>query len=240
MTSSRRTRGLAVKRAMDVVLSACGLLVLSPLLLIVAILIRLRLGSPVLFRQLRPGLHGRPFELVKFRSMTNHVDEQGELLPEDQRLTRLGGVMRKFSIDELPELWNVLKGQMSLVGPRPLLMEYLPRYSAEQMRRHDMRPGITGLAQTRGRHKVGWDERFALDLWYVDNWSLRLDATAIRETFAVLGEGQSEFDLDEEDYYFMGSPGEPAMDGGDDATSSVAPEENENAPTDPRQAGMDD
>jgi lipopolysaccharide/colanic/teichoic acid biosynthesis glycosyltransferase len=207
----RSGREHRLKRCLDVVLSACGLVVLAPLMAVVALAIRLTMGPPVLFRHTRPGLHGRPFVMLKFRTMTNARGEDGELLPADQRLTRLGILLRRWSIDELPELWNVLRGEMSLVGPRPLLMEYLPRYSPEQMRRHDMRPGMTGLAQIKGRHRVGWDERFRLDVAYVDRWSLRLDAAILRATIGVVFEGQGEVNPKEEDHLFMGSKGAAAI-----------------------------
>lgn len=164
-----------MKRLFDIVAAFVALLLFSPVLLIVAILIARRLGSPVLFRQVRPGLNGRLFTMVKFRSMRDAVDKQGNPLPDDQRLTPFGAWLRASSLDELPELWNVLKGDMSLVGPRPLLVEYLPLYSPEQARRHDVRPGITGWAQVNGRNAISWDDKFRLDCWYVDNRSLRLD-----------------------------------------------------------------
>ena len=164
-----------MKRLFDIVVALIALLLFSPILLIVAILIARRLGSPVLFRQVRPGLNGRLFTMVKFRSMRDAVDKQGNPLPDDQRLTPFGAWLRASSLDELPELWNVLKGDMSLVGPRPLLVEYLPLYSPEQARRHDVRPGITGWAQVNGRNAISWDDKFRLDCWYVDHRSLALD-----------------------------------------------------------------
>lgn len=164
-----------MKRAMDVIVSALGLFVLAPLLLLLWMLARLVLGSPVLFRQIRPGLGGKPFVMVKFRTMRNVCNRYGVPLPDEQRLTRLGRFLRSSSLDELPELWNVLMGDMSLVGPRPLLMEYLPLYSREQARRHEVRPGITGWAQVNGRNALSWEEKFAHDVWYVDNRSLWLD-----------------------------------------------------------------
>lgn len=156
-----------------------ALLVLSPVLLGVAYLVRKNLGSPVLFRQVRPGMHGKPFEMIKFRTMLDAVDAQGNVLPDDVRLTPFGRFLRSTSLDELPELWNVLKGDMSLVGPRPLLMEYLPLYSTEQARRHEARPGVTGWAQVNGRNAISWDDKFKLDVWYVDNQSLWLDIKII-------------------------------------------------------------
>jgi sugar transferase EpsL len=169
-------RRAAMKRCCDLVIAGITLVLLSPVLLLLAILVRSKLGAPVLFRQVRPGLHGKPFEMLKFRSMTSARDASGNLLPDAQRLTPFGKLLRSTSLDELPELWNVLMGEMSLVGPRPLLMEYLPLYSAEQLRRHDVRPGVTGWAQVNGRNAISWQSKFALDVWYVENRSLRLDA----------------------------------------------------------------
>jgi lipopolysaccharide/colanic/teichoic acid biosynthesis glycosyltransferase len=164
-----------VKRLLDMLVAGFALVLLSPLLLAVAIAVRATMGSPVLFRQQRPGLEGKPFELVKFRTMRRLTT--GDVVPaeDERRLTRLGRFLRASSLDELPELWNVLKGEMSLVGPRPLLMRYLPLYSPEQARRHEVRPGLTGWAQVNGRNALSWEEKFALDLWYVDNRSLLLD-----------------------------------------------------------------
>lgn len=159
----------------DILGSLAALLVLLPVILLVAAAIRWRMGAPVLFRQLRPGLHGRPFEMIKFRTMLNATDAQGRPLPDADRLTALGRFLRAASLDELPELWNVLKGDMSLVGPRPLLMEYLELYSPEQARRHEVMPGITGWAQVNGRNAISWEEKFRHDVWYVDNRSLWLD-----------------------------------------------------------------
>lgn len=164
-----------LKRIFDVVASAIGILLLSPVILVVALLIRRKLGSPVIFRQTRPGLNGTPFEMVKFRTMLDATDKHGNSLPDDQRMTPFGSLLRATSLDELPELWNVLKGDMSLVGPRPLLMEYLPLYSKEQYRRHEVRPGVTGWAQVNGRNAISWEDKFRLDVWYVDNRSLWLD-----------------------------------------------------------------
>lgn len=164
-----------VKRLFDIVVSAIALLVFLPLILILIVLVRVKLGSPVFFTQTRPGKDGKPFQMVKFRSMTTAKDAEGNLLPDDQRLPKFGKLLRSTSLDELPELWNVLKGDMSLVGPRPLLMQYLDRYTPEQRRRHEVRPGITGWAQVNGRNNVPWEERFKMDVWYVDNHNLLLD-----------------------------------------------------------------
>lgn len=164
-----------MKRFFDFAAALCGLLLLALPLLILCLLIRHKLGSPVFFRQIRPGLHGQPFEMVKFRTMTDACGPDGTLLPDAERLTPFGRFLRSTSLDELPELWNVLKGDMSLVGPRPLLVEYLPLYSPEQARRHEVRPGITGWAQVNGRNAISWEEKFALDTWYVDHQSLLLD-----------------------------------------------------------------
>ncbi len=176
-----------MKRLFDLVAASAGLIVLSPVLLAVALAVRLFIGRPVIFRQSRPGLHGRPFVLLKFRTMSDERDDEGNLLPDEKRLTRLGKWLRHSSLDELPELWNVLKGEMSLVGPRPLLMEYLPLYTPEQARRHEVRPGITGWAQVNGRNALDWDERLRLDVWYVDHHGLWLDLRILWMTlFKVL------------------------------------------------------
>lgn len=164
-----------MKRAVDLLLSFAALVILSPLLLFVAWQVRRKLGRPVLFRQLRPGLKGRVFQLLKFRTMTKAQDADGDRLADSDRLPEFGQFLRSTSLDELPELWNVLKGDMSLVGPRPLLIEYLDLYSAEQSRRHEVRPGITGWAQVKGRNSLSWREKFALDVWYVDHRSMLLD-----------------------------------------------------------------
>ena len=171
------------KRLLDIVVSASALLLLSPLLLYLAYLIRKNLGSPVLFQQIRPTQGGKPFKMIKFRTMRDAVDKQGKPLPDSERLTPFGQKLRASSLDELPELWNVLKGEMSLVGPRPLLMEYLPLYNAQQMRRHEMKPGITGWAQINGRNATTWDERFAHDIWYIDHYSFWLDLKILCLTF---------------------------------------------------------
>lgn len=168
-----------LKRLFDLVFSVLALLLLWPVLAVVAWLVRRRLGSPVLFRQSRPGLHGKPFELVKFRTMLDARDAEGRLLPDAERLPPFGRVLRATSLDELPELWNVLTGDMSLVGPRPLLTEYLPLYTAEQARRHEVRPGITGWAQVNGRNALTWHDKFRLDVWYVDHHGLWLDLRII-------------------------------------------------------------
>ncbi len=184
----------ALKRLLDATVAAVALVVLLPVLAAVGLAIRLRMGSPILFRQVRPGLHGAPFTLVKFRTMRPARAGEEELATDARRLTGLGRFLRRYSLDELSQLWNVLRGDMSLVGPRPLLMRYLDRYTAEQFRRHEVRPGITGWAQVRGRNAVSWDARLAMDIWYVDNWSLALDAHILLETIArvVMRDGISQ------------------------------------------------
>ncbi len=173
-----------MKRVFDLVSTLLGLVVVGPLLLVLALLVRVSLGSPVLFRQIRPGLGGRLFELFKFRTMTSQRGADGVLLPDEQRLTMFGRFLRATSLDELPELINVFRGEVSLVGPRPLLVEYLPLYSVEQARRHEVRPGITGWAQVNGRNAISWEEKFKLDVWYVDNRSLWLDLKILFMTMA--------------------------------------------------------
>lgn len=165
----------ALKRILDLIITIPAMILLAPVLGVVTILVRFKLGSPVFFRQLRPGLHDRPFTMFKFRTMTDARNAQGNLLPDVERLPPLGQFLRATSLDELPELWNVLKGEMSLVGPRPLLMQYLERYTPEQRRRHQVKPGITGWAQINGRNAISWEQKFALDVWYVDHQSLALD-----------------------------------------------------------------
>ena len=172
-----------MKRLFDFLIAGLSLAVLSPLIAVVAVVVRLRMGPPVLFRQVRPGWQGRPFTLLKFRTMSNARNDQGELLDDDQRLTPVGGVLRRTSLDELPQLWNVLRGDMSLVGPRPLLMEYVERYTPEQSRRHAVRPGITGWVQVKGRNALSWEDKFALDSWYVDHQSFALDLQILMLTF---------------------------------------------------------
>jgi lipopolysaccharide/colanic/teichoic acid biosynthesis glycosyltransferase len=167
------------KRLLDIILSATGLLLLSPLLIFLAVIIRLRMGKPVLFRQQRPGLSGEGFVIYKFRTMTDQANKSGQLLPDEKRLPALGRFLRSTSLDELPELVNVLKGDMSIVGPRPLMMKYLNRYTPEQARRHEVKPGITGWAQINGRNTITWEDKFKLDVWYVDNWSVLLDIKII-------------------------------------------------------------
>src|ERR1017187_5589231 len=174
---------LWIKKVFDRSAALFALIVLSPILACTSVLVRLSMGSPILFRQRRPGRYGMPFELVKFRSMSEKRTATGTLLPDASRLTRVGSFLRATSLDELPQLWNVLCGDLSLVGPRPLLMEYLPRYSAEQSHRHDVMPGITGWAQVNGRNALTWREKFAFDCWYVDNWSLNLDFRILILTF---------------------------------------------------------
>jgi len=195
------------KRLFDLIALVLGLILLSPFILLTALSVRIFLGRPVLFRQKRPGYKGRPFYIYKFRTMTDASDSVGNLLPDAQRLTRLGRFLRVLSLDELPELFNILRGEMSLVGPRPLLMEYLPRYSPEQMRRHDVYPGLTGWAQVNGRNAITWQDKFRYDVWYVDNWSFWLDIRIIlltlwkvmkREGISQPGQATTE--------YFMGNP----------------------------------
>lgn len=171
-----------LKRAFDIAASTSALVVLSPVLAITAYKVKKELGSPVLFRQTRPGLHGRPFKMIKFRTMKDVTDEEGNALPDSERLTEFGKKLRASSLDELPELWNVLKGDMSLVGPRPLLMEYLPLYSAEQAKRHNVRPGVTGYAQVNGRNSLSWQDKFKLDTWYVEHQSFLLDLKILLKT----------------------------------------------------------
>lgn len=170
------------KRPIDLVLSSIALILLSPLLVLVFVLIRVTMGSPVLYRQERPGIHGRVFVLYKFRTMTDDRDDEGVSKRDEERLTSIERMLRRTSLDELPELWNVLRGDMSIVGPRPLLVEYLPLYTREQARRHEVRPGITGLAQVSGRNALAWEDRFRLDVWYIDNWSPGLDLRILART----------------------------------------------------------
>lgn len=171
-----------VKRCLDFILSLCGIIVLSPILIVLAVLVRVKLGSPVLFHQERPGRHEKIFRLYKFRSMTDEKDAEGKLLPDEVRLTRFGKLLRSTSLDELPELFNILKGDMSLIGPRPLLVRYLPYYTEEERHRHDVRPGLTGLAQVNGRNALGWEDRFRYDLDYVNHISFGLDLKIIGMT----------------------------------------------------------
>jgi len=187
-----------LKRLFDIVAAIFGLLLLAPVLVIVAWQVKRKLGSPVLFRQTRPGEDSKPFLMVKFRTMLNAVDTQGNSLPDSERMTAFGHFLRSTSLDELPGLWNVLKGEMSLVGPRPLLIEYLPLYSKEQYRRHDVRPGVTGWAQVNGRNAISWESKFKLDVWYVDNRSLWLDVKILFLTVkkvlirdGISGEGEA-------------------------------------------------
>ncbi|WP_396218994.1 sugar transferase [Gemmatimonas sp.] len=175
-----------IKRGLDIGLAATALVLAAPVLLLVAIAVRVNLGGPVLFRQQRPGLHGRPFTMVKFRTMRDALGRDGRPLPDADRLTPFGTLLRSTSLDELPELWNVVRGDMSLVGPRPLLMEYLDRYTPEQARRHEVRPGVTGWAQVNGRNALSWEERFRLDVWYVEHRSLRLDLRILLRTLALV------------------------------------------------------
>jgi sugar transferase EpsL len=200
--------GLPVsKRIFDLILTSLGLILLSPFILLTALCVAIFLGTPVLFRQQRPGYKGRTFFIYKFRTMTDASDSTGNLLPDAQRLTRLGSFLRALSLDEFPEFLNILRGEMSLVGPRPLLMEYLERYSPEQMRRHEVYPGLTGWAQVNGRNAITWGDKFALDVWYVEHWSFWLDIKIIlltlwkvikREGISQPGQATTE--------YFMGNP----------------------------------
>ena len=171
-----------LKRVLDIAIASTALVLLSPVYALVAYKVKKNLGSPVLFRQVRPGLHGKPFEMIKFRTMKDAVDAQGNSLPDSERLTPFGKMLRATSLDEMPELWNVIKGDMSIVGPRPLLMEYLPLYNAEQAKRHDVRPGITGHAQVNGRNAISWEKKFELDTWYVEHQSLWLDFKIMLKT----------------------------------------------------------
>jgi sugar transferase EpsL len=179
-----------IKRLLDVSATTIGLILLAPLFLLIAITIRLTMGSPVLLRQLRLGYNCRPFVLVKFRTMSDDRDLCGNLLPDNQRLTAIGRLMRRLSLDEFPQLWNVLKGEMSLVGPRPLFLKYVDLYTPEQRRRHEVRPGITGWAQVNGRNAVSWEEKFDLDVWYVDHWNLFLDARILLNTLWQVFKGR--------------------------------------------------
>ena len=171
-----------LKRLLDIIIASIALILLSPLYFYVAHKVKKNLGSPVLFRQVRPGLHGKPFEMIKFRSMKDAVNAQGKPLPDSERLTPFGKMLRSSSLDEMPELWNVIKGDMSIVGPRPLLMEYLPLYNQEQAKRHLVRPGMTGHAQVNGRNAISWEEKFKLDTWYVENQSVWLDFKIMLKT----------------------------------------------------------
>ena len=196
-----------LKRLFDILGAVFGLLILLPIIVTLAWQVRRKLGSPVLFRQTRPGLHGKPFQLIKFRTMRNAIGLDGRPLPDSERMTSFGSFLRSASLDELPELWNVLKGDMSLVGPRPLLMEYLPLYSLEQARRHELRPGVTGWAQVNGRNALSWEEKFRLDVWYVDNHSFWLDlkilALTVKKVFVREGiSAAGEVTMT----YFTGSP----------------------------------
>lgn len=175
-----------IKRLLDIIISLTALIVLSPVFLIVAVLVRVKLGSPVIFHQQRPGYHEKIFGLCKFRSMTDERDENGELLPDGVRLTKFGKALRATSLDELPELWNILKGDMSLIGPRPLLVKYLPLYNDFQKQRHDVRPGLTGWAQVNGRNAISWEQRFVYDVEYVNNLSFTMDLKILFQTVAVV------------------------------------------------------
>ncbi|PWA12645.1 sugar transferase [Pueribacillus theae] len=207
-----------IKRSVDIIVSLICIVLFSIVLLFTAIIVRAKLGSPVIFKQKRPGLHGRPFWLYKFRTMTDERDENGNLLPDDMRLTKAGRMIRKLSLDELPQLFNVLKGDLSLVGPRPLLMEYLPLYSEEQARRHDVKPGITGWAQVNGRNALSWEEKFALDVWYVDHQSFWLDLKIILLTIVKVFKSEG---INQENHAtverFTGTPKSEATNGKSDS-----------------------
>jgi sugar transferase EpsL len=201
---------------MDLGVAVTGLVLLAPLMAMIALAIRVRMGSPVLFRHERPGYLGRPFHLLKFRTMRPEVAPDGRPLGLDERVTPLGAFLRRTSLDELPELWNVLRGEMSLVGPRPLLMDYLSLYSTEQARRHEVRPGITGLAQVSGRHELAWEERFRLDVWYVDHWTLREDLRILAATAGIALRGQATMDPGRPGFRFEGNAADrPTGDGVD-------------------------
>ncbi len=214
MAISAKSVGYPLKRTLDLVLAVTALVVLSPLIAVTALLVRILHGAPVVYVQERPGLHGRPFRMYKFRSMTNARDASGALLPDDQRLTAFGIFMRRCSVDELPELVNVARGDMSLVGPRPLLMQYLPLYTAHQNRRHEVRPGLTGWAQVNGRDNISWEHKFDMDVWYVENVSVFLDIRILARTIAnvvtrrdILNPG------DEKMTYFTGTPRKGSVEG---------------------------
>ena len=214
MAISAKSVGYPLKRTLDLVLAVTALVVLSPLIAVTALLVRILHGAPVVYVQERPGLHGRPFRMYKFRSMTNARDASGALLPDDQRLTAFGIFMRRCSVDELPELVNVARGDMSLVGPRPLLMQYLPLYTAHQNRRHEVRPGLTGWAQVNGRDNISWEHKFDMDVWYVENVSVFLDIRILARTIAnvvtrrdILNPG------DEKMTYFTGTPRKDSVEG---------------------------
>ena len=187
-------RAKVVKRLLDIIISLSALILLAPLYAVISYKVKKNLGSPILFKQTRPGLHAQPFDMIKFRTMKDATDASGNLLPDSMRMTAFGKMLRSSSLDELPELWNVLKGDMSLVGPRPLLMEYVPLYNQEQARRHEMRPGITGWAQINGRNNISWNDKFKLDVWYIDNQSLLLDLKILLLTVkkVIIKEGINE------------------------------------------------
>lgn len=205
-----------MKRFFDFGCTLIAVFLLSPLLIVLALMVRLILGKPVFFRQQRPGFHGRPFTIYKFRTMTEARDAHGSLLPDGERLTRFGRLLRSASLDELPELFNVLKGDMSLVGPRPLLMQYLDRFTPEQARRHEVKPGLTGWSQVNGRNAISWEEKFKLDIWYVDNWSIWLDIKIILITVWMIIRREG-----------INQPGQPTMEEfkSTDETDSLDPKE---------------
>lgn len=206
--------GRGGKRVLDMILAGVGLVVVSPVALVVAVVVRIGLGCPVLFRQVRPGLHGRPFVMYKFRTMLDLRDENGECLPDEKRMTGVGKLLRGFSLDEIPELWNVLKGDMSAVGPRPLLMEYLPLYTPEQARRHDVRPGMAGPVIIRGRNSLDWEEKFTLDVWYRDHVSLVVDIKVLSLTALAVVRGKGVAQRGQATVsFFKGSKGSADMQG---------------------------
>lgn len=215
MVTPAKPAGYGLKRPIDLSLSVAALIALSPLLAVVALLVRILHGTPVLYVQERPGLHGRPFRMYKFRSMTNARDATGALLPDEQRLTAFGRFIRRCSIDELPELYNVVRGDMSLIGPRPLLMQYLPLYTARQSRRHEAKPGLTGWAQVNGRDNISWEHKFDMDIWYIENVSFVLDVRILCKTIANVLTRRDILDPgDEKMGYFTGTCRKDGVEGG--------------------------
>lgn len=229
--SGRSPLAAASKRILDVVGATIGLVIFAAPMALIAVAIRVTMGPPVLFRQRRPGRGGRPFEIYKFRTMTNCRSDSDALVPDEARLNRLGRFLRRTSLDELPELFNVLKGEMSLVGPRPLLMEYLDLYTPEQAQRHRVRPGITGWAQINGRNALSWEEKFDRDTWYVNHWSLRLDLKILLSTMRVVARGRGVNQPGEATVqYFTGSPRTPSDETASTAGSDPSDDSREGAP----------